>query len=213
LDDSIFFMGTYPSQALEEAVEGFARLPGIGRRTALRMALSLLRRPPEEVERFGQAVARLRRDVRYCARCHNISDAELCALCADPRRDASVVCVVEDIRDVMAIENTGQYRGLFHVLGGIIHPMEGIAPSQLNTAGLVDRVAGGAVAEVIMALPATMEGDTTVFYLYKKLKDFDVRFSVIARGIAVGGELEYADEVTLGRSIVNRVPYDNALAR
>ncbi len=204
---------TYPSKVLEDAVGEFSRLPGIGQRTALRMVLSLLKRPVQEAEQFGRAIIRLRQEINYCRLCHTISDTDVCSICSDPKRDGSLVCVVEDIRDVLAIENTGQYRGLFHVLGGIINPMEGIAPSQLNTETLVEKARAGHVREVILALPATMEGDTTAFYLHKKLKDFDLRFSVIARGIAVGGELEYADEITLGRSIVNRVPYEHALAR
>ncbi len=206
-------MKQYQSKVFEEAVDAFARLPGIGRRTALRMVLAVLKRPAEDAERFGQAVIRLRKEIGYCVKCHNISDQSTCGICADTRRDASLVCVVEDIRDVIAIENTGQYRGLFHVLGGIINPMEGISPSQLNVQSLVDKVAAGRVKEVIMALPATMEGDTTVYYLFKKLRELGVRFSVIARGIAIGGELEYADEVTLGRSIVNRTPYDHPLVK
>ena len=197
----------YPSQLLERAVAEFAKLPGIGRKTALRLVLWLLRQEDGEVEQFADAVSRLKREVRYCHVCHNISDADTCPICADPRRDASTVCVVENIQDVMAIENTQQYRGLYHVLGGVISPMDGIGPGDLEIDSLVERVAGGSVKEVIFALPSTMEGDTTNFYISRRLASTGVKLSVIARGIAVGDELEYADEVTLGRSILNRTPF------
>lgn len=203
----------FPSRLLEEAVNEFARLPGIGRKTALRLVLHLLGRPPQEVERFGMAMITLRNEVHYCRVCHNITESELCSICRNPKRDATTVMVVEDIRDVMAIENTGQYNGLYHVLGGIISPIDGVGPEQLNITGLMDRVSGGEVREVIMALSTTMEGDTTVFYLFRKLNPLNIKITTIARGVAVGGELEYADEVTLGRSIVNRTPYDNPLNR
>ncbi|TSA26360.1 MAG: recombination protein RecR [Bacteroidetes bacterium] len=203
-------MYTYPSRLLENAVNELAKLPGIGRKTALRMALHLLRIPPEEVEAFGQAVIRMRQEVIYCARCHNISDKELCDICAHPKRDATTVCVVEDVRDVMAIENTGQYTGVYHVLGGIISPIEGIGPQDLNIGPLIERASSGELKEVILALPATIEGDTTNFYLYKKLHPLEVPLSMIARGVSIGDELEHTDEVTLGRSILNRTPYQAA---
>ncbi len=197
------------TRLLEDAVNEFARLPGIGRRTALRLVLSILKRSPEEAEQFGNAIIRLRKNIAYCSVCHNISETEICSICSDHRRDKSLICVVEDIRDVIAIEKTEQYRGQYHVLGGIINPIEGIGPSQLNTTSLVEKVRHGPVHEVIMALPATMEGDTTVFYLSKKLHPFSIKISVIARGISIGGELEFADEATLGRSIINRIPYEH----
>ena len=197
----------YPSQLLEKAVEEFAKLPGIGRKTALRLVLHLLRQSPEDVEQFAGAISRMKREVKYCRVCHNISDSDLCPICANPQRDASLICVVENVRDVLAVENTGQFQGLYHVLGGIISPMDGMGPSDLEIDSLVSRVAEGGVKEVILALSSTMEGDTTNFYIFRKLAPYDVRISVIARGIAVGDELEYADEVTLGRSILNRTPF------
>ncbi|MBK9399924.1 MAG: recombination protein RecR [Bacteroidetes bacterium] len=202
-----------PSKVLDEAIEAFAQLPGIGRKSALRMVLHLLKTSPERVEQFGDVLIRLRKELRYCQNCHNISGEALCSICSDQKRDASLVCVVEDIRDVMAIENTLQYKGHYHVLGGLISPMDGIGPSQLNIDSLCEKTGRGEVAEVIAALSTTMEGDTTLFYLYKKLKPFDVKMSTLARGVAIGGALEYADEVTLGRSIINRVPYDNHLVK
>ena len=197
----------YPSQLLERAVEEFSKLPGIGRKTALRLVLHLLRQDTEDVERFADAVSRMKHEVKYCRVCHNISDSDLCPICANPQRDATLICVVENVRDVLAVENTGQFNGLYHVLGGIISPMDGIGPSDLEIDSLVSRVAEGGVKEVILALSSTMEGDTTNFYIFRKLVPYDVRISVIARGIAVGDELEYADEVTLGRSILNRTPF------
>ena len=197
----------YPSQLLERAVSEFAKLPGIGRKTALRLVLWMLRQDHADVEQFADAVSRLKNEVKYCHVCHNISDSDTCPICADPRRDASTVCVVENIQDVMAIENTQQYRGLYHVLGGVISPMDGIGPGDLEIDSLVERVAGGSVKEVIFALASTMEGDTTNFYISRRLASTGVKLSVIARGIAVGDELEYADEVTLGRSILNRTPF------
>ncbi|MCF2644400.1 MULTISPECIES: recombination mediator RecR [Prevotellaceae] len=194
----------YPSKLLEKAVGEFSKLPGIGRKTALRLVLNMLRRSEEEVEEFAGAVSRLRKDVKYCRLCHNISDTEVCPICSDTRRDASTICVVENIRDVMAVENTQQYSGLYHVLGGIISPMDGIGPSDIEIDSLVKRVADGGVREVILALSSTMEGDTTNFYISRKLAPYDVELSVIARGISVGDELEYTDEVTLGRAIINR---------
>jgi recombination protein RecR len=203
----------FPSKLIEEAVEQFAMLPGVGRKTALRLALNLLQMDKEEVNRFGQAFIDLRNHINYCRECHNISDLEVCEICVNPTRDESLICVVEDIRDVMAIENTHQFKGKYHVLGGIISPMDGVGPSDLNIDSLVEKVAKGQVQEVIMALSTTMEGDTTNFYLFKKLKDYSLRMSVIARGISIGDELEYADEVTLGRSILNRTPYENSLVQ
>ncbi len=198
----------YPSQLLEKAVSEFSKLPGIGRKTALRLVLHLLRRDDEEVEEFTVAVSRLKKEVKYCSVCHNISDTDICPICSNPKRDAATVCVVENIQDVMAIENTMQYNGLYHVLGGIISPMDGIGPSDIGIDSLVNRIAKGGVREVILALSSTMEGDTTNFYIFRKLAPFDVSVSIIARGISVGDELEYTDEVTLGRSIINRTPFD-----
>ncbi len=200
-------MEQYPSVLLEKAVDSLSRLPGVGRKTALRLALFILRRPPEEADLLADAVKNLRHGIRYCSLCHNISDADICPICADRRRDASTVCVVENVRDVMAVENTRQYGGLYHVLGGVISPVDGIGPGDIELDSLVERVAAGGVREVILALSPTMEGDTTNFYIARKLAPYDVAVSVIARGIAVGNELEYTDEVTLGRSITNRVPF------
>lgn len=198
----------YPSQLLERAVQEFSKLPGVGRKTALRLVLHLLRQEDQDVQAFVEAVSRLKHDVCYCKTCHNISDAERCPICADPRRDATTVCVVENIQDVMAVENTLQYQGLYHVLGGVISPMDGIGPSDLEIDSLVKRVEEGGVREVILALSPTMEGDTTNFYIFRKLASYDVSISIIARGVSVGNELEYTDEVTLGRSIVNRTPFE-----
>ncbi len=199
---------TYSSKLLEDAVNELAKLPGIGRRTALRMALHLLKQEASEVELLGKAVVNMRNEMLFCSNCHNISDGNLCHICASPKRNHSEICVVQDIRDVMAIENTGQFTGVYHILDGIISPIEGIGPEDLNIGSLVDKTASGDVSEVIMALPATIEGDTTIFYLYKKLKDAGVMISTIARGVSVGDELEFADELTLGRSILNRTPYE-----
>ena len=187
----------------------FSKLPGIGRKTALRLVLHLLRRDNEEVLQFTEAISKLKQEVKYCHTCHNISDSDTCPICADPRRDASTICVVENIQDVMAVENTQQFNGLYHVLGGIISPMDGIGPSDIEIESLVSRVAEGGVKEVILALSPTMEGDTTNFYIYRKLAGFDVEVSVIARGVSVGNELEYTDEVTLGRSIMNRTLFSD----
>lgn len=203
----------FPSKLLEQAVNEFASLPGIGKKTALRLVLHLLKRDASQVDSFGNSLIRLRNEIGYCKNCHNISDAALCHVCANPLRDQSLVCVVEDIRDVMAIENTGQYRGTYHLLGGIISPMDGVGPKDLNIDTLIEKVASGKVREVIMALSTTMEGDTTNFFIYKKLKDHNIAISTIARGISIGDELQYADEVTLARSIMNRVPYENSLAK
>lgn len=200
---------TYPSQLLEKAVCEFSKLPGIGRKTALRLVLDLLRRTEDEVDGFASAVTRLRKEVKHCRVCHNISDTDVCPICSDRRRDTTSICVVENIRDVMAVENTQQYNGLYHVLGGIISPMDGVGPSDIEIDSFVERVAAGGVKEVILALSSTMEGDTTNFYISRKLAAYDVVISVIARGISVGDELEYTDEVTLGRAILNRTTMTN----
>ena len=201
--------GAYTSQLLEKAVCEFSKLPGIGRKTALRLVLDLLRRTEEEVDGFATAVTRLRKEVKHCKVCHNISDTDVCPICSDRRRDSTSICVVENIRDVMAVENTQQYNGLYHVLGGIISPMDGVGPSDIEIDSLMERVAAGGVKEVILALSSTMEGDTTNFYISRKLAGYDVVISVIARGISVGDELEYTDEVTLGRAILNRTTMIN----
>lgn len=201
----------YPSHLLEIAVNEFASLPGIGRKTALRLALYMLRRDAGYTERFASALVSLRREVKYCRVCHNICDDELCPICANPSRDHSMVCVVENVKEVMAIENTGQFRGVYHVLGGIISPMEGIGPNDLEIDSLVSRVAEGNVSEVLLALSTTMEGDTTNFFIYRKLQPYNVKVTVIARGVSIGDEIEYADEITLGRSIVNRVDFGDSI--
>ena len=200
--------GQYPSTLLEKAVNEFAKLPGIGRKTAMRLVLHLLRQDTAAVEAFGNAIVTLKHEVKYCKVCHNISDTEVCQICSNHGRDHQTVCVVENIKDVMSIENTQQYRGLYHVLGGIISPMDGIGPSDIEIDSLVERISEGNVKEVILALSSTMEGDTTNFYIFRKLAGYDVKISMIARGISVGDELEYTDEVTLGRSIINRTPFD-----
>ena len=200
-------MRQYPSALLDKAVGEFAKLPGIGRKTALRLVLHMLRQSDEDVTAFAEAVERLKKEVKYCRVCHNISDTDVCPICSDPRRDASTICVVENVQDVMAVENTQQFHGLYHVLGGIISPMDGIGPNDLEIDSLVERVAQGGVQEVILALSSTMAGDTTNFFISRKLASFPVSLSVIARGISVGDELEYTDEVTLGRSILNRTPF------
>lgn len=198
----------YPSILLEKAVSEFSKLPGIGRKTALRLVLYELRQSDEVVEQFVNAVSKVKKEVKYCRVCHNISDTEICPICSDARRDSSIICVVENIQDVMAVENTQQYTGLYHVLGGIISPMDGIGPADLEIDSLVQRVKDDEnVKEVILALSSTMEGDTTSFYISRKLADSPVKLSIIARGISVGDELEYTDEVTLGRSIINRTPF------
>lgn len=201
----------FSSKLLENAVYEISQLPGIGKRTALRLALHLLKRPNEQTVRLADSLINLKSNIKFCTNCNNISDVELCEICANPKRDGSIVCVVEDIRDVMAIENTGQFRGLYHVLGGKISPMEGIGPQDLSIFPLIDKVKQGEIKELIFALSSTMEGDTTNFYIFKQLDGMDVKTSTIARGIAVGDELEYADEVTLGRSILNRIPFENSL--
>jgi len=201
----------YSSKLLENAVNEFSKLPGIGKKTALRMALHLLKQDEESVRQFGQALIQLRSEVVYCRECHNLSDTEVCEICSNPRRDHSIVCVVETVRDVMTIEDTMQYQGVYHVLGGIISPMDGIGPADLTIDSLEQKVASGKVSEIILALSATMEGDTTNFYIYRRVKHLSVIVSTLARGLAVGDELEYADQITLGRSIVNRLPFENTL--
>ncbi|ATP57005.1 recombination protein RecR [Pedobacter ginsengisoli] len=203
----------FSSKLLEDAVNEFSKLPGVGQKTALRLVLHLLNKEQEEVEHFGNAIVRLRKEIKHCSVCHNISDSHICEICVAPKREKEVICVVEDTRDVMAVENTSQYFGVYHVLGGLISPMDGVGPSDLFIDSLVQRVATTPVKEIILALSATMEGDTTLFYLYKRLKDFQIPITTIARGIAFGGELEYADEITLGRSIITRVPYENSLIK
>lgn len=201
----------FSSKLLENAVYEMSQLPGIGKRTALRLVLHLLKQPSEQTIRLSNSLEALRSKVKFCTSCHNISDVELCEICASPKRDQSVVCVVEDIRDVMAIENTGQFKGLYHVLGGKISPMEGVGPQDLRISSLISKAKAGKIKELIFALSSTMEGDTTNFYIYKQLEGLDIGTSTIARGIAVGDELEYADEVTLGRSILNRIPFEGSL--
>ncbi|MEO1485610.1 MAG: recombination mediator RecR [Bacteroidota bacterium] len=201
----------FSSKLLENAVYEMSQLPGIGKRTALRLVLHLLKQPDEQTVHLASALVKMKEEIKFCKKCHNISDTVLCEICANPKRDESLVCVVEDVRDVMAIESTGQFQGLYHVLGGKISPMEGVGPQNLNIASLVERAKSGEIEELIFALSSTMEGDTTNFYIYKQLEGQNIKTSTIARGIAVGDELEYADEVTLGRSILNRVPFENSI--
>jgi recombination protein RecR len=203
----------FSSRLLENAVNEFAKLPGIGKKTALRLVLHLLRQEKDSVNQFGESIIRLRNEIIHCHICHNISDNETCSICANPSRNGSVICVVENIRDVMSVENTHQFNGLYHVLGGIISPMDGIAPSHLEIDSLVKRVEAGGIAEIILALPTTMEGDTTNYYIFRKLKPFSVAVTTLARGISVGDDLEYTDEITLGRSIVNRVDFERSMSR
>lgn len=205
-------MYNLPSKLFESAVSELSRLPGIGRKSAMRMALHLLRCTPGQVESFGEAILKMRRDILFCTECGNISDIPVCEICANPKRDHGLICVVEDVRDVMAIENTGQYTGLYHILGGIISPMEGIGPQDLFIEKLMERAGGGEVREIILALPATIEGDTTNYFLYKKLKNLALSVSVIARGVSIGDELEHTDEVTLGRSILHRTPFERSVS-
>jgi len=197
----------YPSKLLENAVNEFASLPGIGRKTAFRLVMNLLKRDSGEVKRFGESIIRLHREIHYCKLCHNISDSEICSICSDEKRDRSLVCVVENIPDVMAIENTRQYRGVYHVLGGVISPVDGIGPADLRIDTLEEKVRSGGISEVILALSTTMEGDTTNFYLFRRLNKYSVLLTTLARGVAIGDELEYTDEITLGRAINNRNPY------
>ncbi len=200
-------LSNYPSKLLENAIDEFSKLPGIGRKTALRLVLHMLKQPQENVNRFGNAIIQLRQEVKECKKCHNISDTEICQVCSDKSRDQSLVCVVESVREVLSIENTQQYRGVYHVLGGIISPMDGIGPADLNIDTLLQKAGEGNVKEVILALSTTMEGDTTNFFLYRKLNPYNIQVSTLARGVAIGDELEYADEITLGRSIINRTPF------
>lgn len=201
----------YSSTLLEAAVNEISQLPGIGKRTALRLALHLLKQPESQTRQLSEILIRLRSQVKFCKNCHNISDAEVCEICSNPYRNTALICVVEDIRDVMAIENTGQYRGVYHVLGGKISPVDGIGPGDLTIHSLVEKVKSGTVEELIFALSSTMEGDTTNFYIFKQVENYPILTTTIARGIAVGDELQYADEVTLGRSILHRVPFENSL--
>ena len=200
-----------PSKLVENAVNEMSQLPGIGKRTALRLVLHLLKQPLEQTEGLTNALATMRKDIQFCLTCHTISDTEICGICANSSRDKSIICVVEDVRDVMALENTGMFKGVYHVLGGKISPIEGVGPSQLKIISLVEKVKEGGILEIIFALSSTMEGDTTNFYIYKQIKEFAITTSTIARGIAVGDELEYADEVTLGRSLLNRIPFESAI--
>lgn len=200
-------MNTYNSQLLDNAVAELGKLPGIGRKTALRLALHLLRQEEGESIALGEAIINMRRNIRYCKTCHNISEHDVCEICADRSRDASTVCVVENVKDLLTVESTREHKGIYHVLGGLISPLDGVSPSDLEIQSLVDRVAAGGIKEVILALSPTMEGDTTNFYISRKLAPFDVEISILARGVSIGNDLEYTDEVTLGRSIVNRVPY------
>jgi recombination protein RecR len=201
----------YPSVLLEKAIDEFSKLPGIGRKTATRLVLHLLRQDTSAVDMFGNAIITLKHNIKYCKICHNISDTEVCQICAAPGRDTSIVCVVENIRDVMAVEATGQFHGLYHVLGGVISPMDGVGPNDLKIDSLIRRVSEEGVKEIILALSSTMEGDTTNFYIYRKLEKQEVKLSVIARGISIGDELEYTDEITLGRSIVNRMEFNGVV--
>ncbi|HRS53871.1 MAG TPA: recombination mediator RecR [Bacteroidales bacterium] len=199
---------TYPSKLIEDAVNEIAKLPGIGRRTALRLALHILKCDISEVEALGNSIINLRKEIKYCKVCYNISDDDICSICSNTSRDHSIICVVEDTKDVTAIEKTSQYKGVYHVLNGVISPIEGIGPEDLNIQTLLNKAYSGNIKEIIMALPATIEGDTTIFYLYKKLKDYNILISTIARGIAIGDTIEYTDEITLGRSIIDRYPYE-----
>lgn len=201
----------FSSKLLEKAVNEMAQLPGIGKRTALRLVLHLLKQPSEQTQFLSQALLAMREEIKFCKSCHNISDVDVCEICSNEKRNHSIICVVEDVRDVMAIENTGQFKGIYHVLGGKISPIDGVGPSQLNINSLIEKVKNDKVEELIFALSSTMEGDTTNFYIYKQIKDCSVKTSTIARGISVGDELEYADEVTLGRSILHRIPFENSL--
>jgi recombination protein RecR len=204
-------MQNYPSKLLEDAVNEFAKLPGIGRKTALRLILYLLKQETEDVNFFGNTIIKLKNEIKYCVSCNNISDTEVCNICADNSRDKSVICIVENIKDVLSIENTQQYNGIYHVLGGIISPMEGIGPGELKLDNLEEKIKKGKVKEIIFALCTTMEGDTTNFYIYKKFKKYQIKITTIARGVSIGDELEYTDEITLGRSILNRTPFETTL--
>jgi len=204
-------LNTYSSKLLENSLNELSKLPGIGKKTALRLALYILKEENNYAESLGNSIIKLRNEIQYCKTCHNISDSETCEICSNPKRDHSTLCVVEDVRDVMAIENTGQFTGIYHILGGIISPMDGIGPGDLNIESLIKITSEDKINEVIMALSTTIEGDTTNYYIYKKLSRFNIKITTIARGISIGDELEYADEITLGRSIINRMPYENSL--
>ena len=201
----------FSSKILENAVNEVSQLPGIGKRSALRLVLHLLNRPKEQTEYLSKALVTMRNDIKFCKNCHNISDIDICEICANKKRNTKIICVVEDVRDVMAIENTAQFKGLYHVLGGKISPIEGIGPHHLNIESLVNKVKSGTIKEIIFALSSTMEGDTTNFYIFKQIEKYNLKISTIARGISVGDELEYADEITLGRSILHRIPFENSL--
>lgn len=203
----------FSSKIIEQAVEAFSQLPGVGKKTALRYVLHVIKQDKQQVEQFSKLVTQLKTDLRFCNKCHNIAEQEICDICSNTSRDESVVCVVQDYRDILAIENTGLYKGHYHVLGGLISPLEGITPSGLNIETLVAKLDSGKVKEIILALNATMEGETTSFYIFRKIAPYNIKLSAIARGIAVGDELEYADEITLGRSILNRVPFDSLLKK
>ena len=203
----------FASSLLESAVSEFSKLPGIGRKTALRLVLHLLRQDEHVAVNFGEAIVRLRKEIRYCRLCHNISEQEICPICANPARDASIICVVENVKDVLSIENTHQHHGVYHVLGGLISPMDGIGPQDIEIDSLVERVRAGGVSEVILALSATMEGDTTNFYIFRRLAEFDVKITMLARGVSVGNEIEYTDELTLGRSILNRTLFSDSFSK
>jgi len=203
----------FPSRLIEDAVNEFSRLPGVGKKTALRLVLHLLRQPQEQSQRFGEAIIRMREEIKFCRKCNNVADADLCSICSSHKRDRSLICVVENLRDVMAVENTNHFNGVYHVLGGVISPMDGVGPDDLEIDSLVERMKTQEVREVIMALSPTMEGDTTIFYISRKLSPFNVKVTAISRGISVGGELEYTDEITLARALVNRMPYENFLVK
>jgi len=203
----------FSSKIIEQAVEAFAQLPGVGKKTALRFVLHVIKNDKQQAENLSNLVLKLKTDLKFCEKCHNISEHVICEICSNPSRDASIICVVQDYRDIMAIENTGLYKGHYHVIGGLISPLDGITPSSLNIESLVAKVAAGTINEIILALNATMEGETTSFYIFRKIAPYNIKLSAIARGIAVGDELEYADEVTLGRSITNRIPFDSLLKK
>jgi len=206
-------VNNFPSKLVEDAVVELAKLPGIGKKTALRLVLHLLKKEKDFSLSLGQSIINMRENIKFCKSCHNISDTDLCHICSNMYRDKSIVCVIEDVRDMIAIENTSQYNGVYHILGGIISPMDGIGPENLNIVSLVEKISQSGIKEVILALRTTIEGDTTNYYLYKKLKDYNVKISIIARGIAIGDELEYTDEITLGRSLINRTPYESILLK
>lgn len=209
----IFVVLEYSSKIIEQAVDAFAQLPGVGRKTALRYVLHIIKQEKQQSDNLSSLVSRLKTDLKFCSNCHNICESSVCAICSNPARDNTVICVVQDYRDILAIENTGLYKGQYHVLGGLISPIEGITPSSLNVESLVNKLNAGHVGEIILALNATMEGETTSFYIFRKIAPYNVKLSAIARGIAVGDELEYADEITLGRSITNRVPFDTLIKK